>query len=112
MLAAAVTVSVTGMLTARPPLGVIRMLPEYVLASSVLELTLIVKLAGVVLLTLALVDNQVAPAVTCVVKGIPAAPAALFTLTVWAAGLDPRAAAKVSCVGDTVTFPVVPPPEL
>src|SRR5271157_3977293 len=93
-----VTVSVTGMLTAVPPVGVIRMLPEYVLAASALELTLIVKVAGVVLLTPALVDSQAAPAVTCVVKGIPAAPAALVTLTVAAAGLDPCVAAKVSAV--------------
>src|ERR1035438_3126207 len=100
------------MLTARPPLGVIRILPEYVLAVSKLELTVIVKVAGVVLLALALVDNQAAPAVTCVVKETPAAPAALLTLTVLAAGLDPCDAAKVSKVGDTVTFPVLPPPEL
>src|ERR1035441_561649 len=112
MAAGAVTVSVTGMLTARPPLGVIRMLPEYVLAASTLELTLIVKVAGVVFKALALVDSHVPPAVTCVVKVTPAAPAALLTLTVWAAGLDPCAAAKVSSVGDTVTFPVVPPPGL
>jgi hypothetical protein len=75
-------------------------------------LTLIVKVAGVVFVALALVDSQVAPAVTCVVKVTPAAPAALVTLTVVALGLDPCVAAKVSTVGDTVTFPVVPPPEL
>src|ERR1019366_914138 len=112
MLAGDVTVRVTGMLTARPPLGVITMVPEYVLAASALELTLIVKAAGVVLVALALVDSQAPPAVPCVVKVTPAAPAALLTLTVLAAGLDPCVAAKVSRVGDTVTFPAVPPPEL
>ena len=105
----AVMVRVTGTLTAVPPVGVMRMLPVYELACNRFELTLTVKEAGAVLLALALVESQLEPAVTCTVKVTPAEPEALLTLMDWAPGLDPGCAVKVSEVGDTVTFPVLPP---
>src|ERR1035437_3759168 len=90
----------TGTFTGLPPVGVMRMLPVYEPAASVLEVTATVKLvSGVVLLAPALVESQLAPAVTCTVKETPAEPAALFTLMVLAAGLDPDCAEKVSEVG-------------
>ena len=101
-----VMVSVTGTLTALPPVGVMSMLPLYGPAGKALELTLTTKVDGVVLLPLGLTDSQLP--VTCVVKVTPEAPEALVTLMDWAAGLDPAGDVKLSEVGDTVTFPVLP----
>src|SRR5258708_6644351 len=86
------------------------MLPLYVPACMAEELTLTVKVEGVVLLVLALVVSQLEPEVTCTVKPTPAVPDALFTETDWAPGLDPCCTVKVSEVGDTVMFPLLPPP--
>src|SRR5450759_5758587 len=93
----------TGTLTAVPPLGVMRMLPVYGPACNTFELTLTVKEYEVVGLEMAVVESQLEPAVTCTVKGTPAAPEALFTVIDWPAGLDPDSEVKVSEVTDTVT---------
>ena len=78
------------------------------------ELMLTVNGFNGVVLEVTLVESQLPPLVVVgvTVKETPAEPEALDTLTVWAAGLDPCCAVKVSEVGDTVTFPVLPPPEL
>ncbi len=86
------------------------MLPLYVPAARAAELTLTVKLDGVVLFRLALVASQFEPEVTVTVKPTPAVPDALLMVRDWAAGLEPCCAVKVNDVGDTVTFPELPPP--
>ena len=95
-----------------PPVGAIRMLPWYVPAPNALELTLIVKGFNGVVPAATLAESQLPPllVIGVTVKEIPAAPAALLTLRVWFAGLEPCTAAKVSEPGKTVMFPAVPPP--
>ena len=90
------------------------MLPLYVPAANELELTLTLKEYGVVGFALALVDSQLPPLVVVgvTVKPTPAVPEALLTEMDWAPGLDPDCELKVSDVGDTVTFPVLPPVEV
>src|ERR1035438_3368836 len=94
----AVTVRVTGMLTVAPPVGEIRMLPWYVAGGSALELTVTVKGFNGVVPAATLAESQLPPllVIGVTVKEIPAAPAALLTLSVWFAGLELCTAAKVS----------------
>ena len=108
----AVTVRLTGMLTVVPPVGAIRMLPWYVAGGNALELTLIVKGFNGAVPAATLAESQLPPllVIGVTVKEIPAAPAALLTLRVWFAGLEPCTAAKASEPGKTVMFPAVPPP--
>ena len=75
------------------------------------ELTLTVNGFNGVVPELTLVESQLPPLVVvgAMVKVTPAEPEALDTETFWVAGLDPCCAVKVSDVGDTVTFPVLPP---
>src|ERR1035441_3703141 len=107
MVAAAVIVRVTGMLTAVPPDGVILMLPVYVPAPSVLEFTMIDRRLNGVVPLLALAESQLPPLVVVgvTVKEMPAEPEALVTLRVWFVGLDPCSVVKVSEVGVTLTVP-------
>jgi hypothetical protein len=74
------------------------------------ELTLTVNGFNGVVPELTLVESQLPPLVVvgAIVKVTPEEPEALDTETFWAAGLDPCCAVKVSEVGDTVTFPVLP----
>src|ERR1039458_7704384 len=111
MLVAAVMVSVTGMPTASPPLGVIITMPVYVLGANAEELTMTVKGFNGVVPELTLVESQLPPllVVDVTVNEIPAAPAALLTLRALFAGLEPCGAVKVSEAGNTVMFPVLVP---
>ena len=72
------------------------MLPLYVPAARAEELTLTVKVDGVVLFALALVTSQMEPEVTCTVKPTPAVPDALLMEMDWAPGLEPCCDVKVS----------------
>jgi hypothetical protein len=85
-------------------------MPAYVLTANALELTMTVKGFNGVVPALTLVESQLPPPLVddVTVKAIPAAPSALPTLSAWLAGLEPRGAAKVSEVGNTVMFPVLP----
>src|ERR1035437_9257674 len=92
------------------------MLPKYPPASSALELTVTVKVDGVVLPAVPVGESHVAPGVTPAGKDKTAEPDALFTPMFWSVGWDPAPAVKVSEVGDTVTLllaggvPPLPPP--
>ena len=56
-------------------------------------------------------ESQWSPAVTCTVKTTPAGPDALvYVDRSGLPGWIPVASIKVSEVGDTVTFPELPPP--
>ena len=75
-----------------------------------LEFTVTWNVYGVVGLVMALVESQAEPDVTWTVKATPVAPDVLDTLTLCACGLAPCAVEKASVVGETLTFPVLPPP--
>ena len=87
------------------------MVPVYVLTANALELTMTVKGFKGVVPELTLVESQLPLplVVEFTVKAIPAAPAALLTLSVLLAGLEPCGAVKESEVGATVIFPVLVP---
>ena len=87
------------------------MVPVYVLTANALELMVTVKGFKGVVPELTLVESQPPPplVVEFTVKAIPAAPAALLTLSVLLSGLEPCGAVKVSEAGTTVMFPVLVP---